>query len=57
MYAIDEVELLAGQLPRRQQRLVEAWAEVHIEELRDDWKRLQSGQAPYKIEPLRGEHG
>ena len=26
---IDPVELIAGSLPRRQQRLVEAWAELH----------------------------
>ena len=29
VYQIDPVELLAGSLPKRQQRLVEAWAELH----------------------------
>lgn len=47
------IELLAGSLPRRQQRLVEAWAELHEQELLDDWERLQSGQAPRPVEPLR----
>jgi hypothetical protein len=47
------IELLAGSLPRRQQRLVEAWAELHERELLDDWDRLQSGQAPLPVEPLR----
>jgi hypothetical protein len=29
VYAIDPVGVLAGSLPRRQHRLVEAWAELH----------------------------
>ena len=53
VYAIDPVELIAGSLPRRQQRLVEAWAELHQAELTADWNRLQVGQRPLPIEPLR----
>jgi len=29
IYGIDTLEAVAGALPRRQQRLVEAWAELH----------------------------
>jgi len=53
VYRIDPVELIAGSLPRRQQRLVEAWAELHQAELMADWERLQGGQRPLPIEPLR----
>ncbi len=53
VYAIDTIELIAGQLPRRQHRLVEAWAELHQRELLADWERLQSGQTPFKIDPLQ----
>lgn len=53
VFGIDSVELLAGSFPRRQQRLVEAWAELHQQELLQDWERLQSGQHPLPIEPLR----
>lgn len=53
IYGIDPAELLAGELPRRQQRLVEAWAELHQAELLADWQRLQSGQRPLPIDPLR----
>ncbi|MDE0030661.1 MAG: DUF4160 domain-containing protein [Deltaproteobacteria bacterium] len=53
VYAIDTIELIAGQLPRRQQRLVEAWAELHHEELLADWRRLQSGRMLLKIDPLQ----
>ena len=51
--AVDTVETIAGVLPRTQQRLVEAWAELHQAELLDDWQMLQSGRSPAKIEPLR----
>ena len=50
--AIDDVELIAGTLPRRQLRLVEAWAELHQHELRENWDRLQAGQVPRAIDPL-----
>jgi hypothetical protein len=53
IYSIDPVELVSGTLPKRQQRLVEAWAELHQSELQADWQRLQMGQRPLPIEPLR----
>lgn len=33
VYGLDPVELISGSLPLRQKRLVEAWAEMHREEL------------------------
>jgi len=36
-----------------QQRLVEAWAELHVTELSADWDLLQTGQSPLPIEPLK----
>ena len=50
--AWNTIEILAGQLPKRQQRLVEAWAELHQAELEADWQRLQAGQPPEPIAPL-----
>jgi len=32
-FAIDTVELIGGDLPQRQRRLVEAWAELHQPDL------------------------
>jgi len=52
VFSIDPVELLAGSLPRRQLRFVEAWAELHQVELAADWQLLQDGQTPQPIEPL-----
>jgi len=53
VYSIDPVELMAGQLPGRQRRLVEAWAELHQAELSADWQQLQQGASPFPIDPLR----
>jgi hypothetical protein len=38
-FSIDPIELIAGSLPRRQQRLAEAWTELHQQELLNDWER------------------
>lgn len=53
IFAIDTIELIGGSLSQRQQRLVEAWAEIHQTELMAAWDRLQGGHPPGKIEPLR----
>ena len=50
--SIEPVEVISGSLPRRQQRLVEAWAELHQQELLVDWERLQDGRSPFPIDPL-----
>ena len=46
-------ELLEGDIPKRQQRLVAAWTEIHREELEANWKLACERQPLYKIEPLR----
>lgn len=53
VYGIAPVELRAGMLPVRQRRLVEAWAELHQDDLLRDWELLQQGQRPRPIEPLK----
>lgn len=53
VFGIEPVELITGMLSKKQQRLVEAWAELHQEELKSDWLLLQKGQLPKPIEPLK----
>jgi hypothetical protein len=53
VYSIDVIELISGSLPKRQQRFVEAWAELHQAELLANWERLQTGRLPLPIEPLK----
>jgi len=49
---IDDGEILAGELPRKQLRLVQAWIELHRDELMADWELAVSGETPYRIDPL-----
>lgn len=53
VFGIDPVQIIGGALSLKERRLVEAWAELHQGELLEDWQRLQTGQLPYKIAPLR----
>jgi len=52
VFSNDNIEKLGGELPRREQRLVEAWAELHHDELVKSWELLQSGKLPLKIKAL-----
>ena len=49
---IGDGEVLSGELPRKQLRLVQAWVELHRDELTADWELAASGENPYKIDPL-----
>ncbi|MBX7232797.1 MAG: DUF4160 domain-containing protein [Caldilineales bacterium] len=51
--ALDTLETLEGELPRKQLRLVQAWAELRIDELWGDWKLAMNGETLYKIAPLQ----
>jgi hypothetical protein len=42
-----------GNLPRRAQGLVLDWAELHQDELLEDWRLCMDKQQPLPIEPLR----
>ena len=50
--SIEDGEVLAGELPRKQLRLVHAWIELHRDELQADWELAAAGENPYKINPL-----
>ena len=49
---IAEGDMLAGELPRKQLRLVQAWIELPRDELMADWELAASGELPYKIDLL-----
>ena len=52
-FAIADGECLAGDLPRPKVRLVQAWIEIHRDELLADWELAAAGETPYRIEPLK----
>jgi Domain of unknown function (DUF4160) len=53
VFGIPDGELLAGSLPTAKTRLVQAWIEIHRDDLTADWQLAVNGQHPHKIEPLR----
>ena len=44
--------VIKGGLPKRQLKLVLAWAEIHRDELMQDWELARAHQPLYKIAPL-----
>jgi Domain of unknown function (DUF4160) len=50
---IQTYELMEGELPPKQLRLVLAWIEIHKDELIADWELCQNGEKPFSIEPLK----
>jgi hypothetical protein len=53
VYSIPDGNLLEGNLPNAKERLVLAWIELRKEDLMADWQLAVSGQAVFKIEPLK----
>jgi hypothetical protein len=51
--SIDNCEIINGELPRKQAKLVTAWAELHKDELLADWQLAAQGELPFRIQPLR----
>ena len=50
--AIETMEVIEGKLPRRALGLVLDWAELHKEELRDNWNKGQEHRPLSPIQPL-----
>ena len=51
--AIPEGEVLEGTLKANKLRLVQAWIEIHREELMADWELASQGESIFKIDPLK----
>jgi len=50
---IDTLEVIESNLGRRQLRFVLAWAELHQDELSENWRRARAGETLQPVEPLR----
>jgi hypothetical protein len=50
---INSCEVIEGELPNKQRKLVLAWAELHKDELLADWNLVMNGEQPFKIQPLQ----
>lgn len=51
--AIPSGEILEGELKASRLKLVQAWIEIHQDELMADWELASQGQTVFKIEPLK----
>jgi hypothetical protein len=52
-FKIETCSIIEGNIPSRQRRLVEAWAEIHRDELMANWRLASEGEGPKAIDPLR----
>lgn len=51
--SIPDGEVLDGEIPQSKMKLLQAWVELHKDELMADWELAVAGEQPYKIDPLR----
>jgi hypothetical protein len=50
---IPDGTVLDGSIPNSKMKLLQAWIELHKDELMADWELAVAGEQPYKIDPLR----
>jgi hypothetical protein len=53
VFSIPDGEIIEGELKKNKTRLVQAWIEIHQEDLMADWELATIGQEIFKIEPLK----
>jgi len=46
-------DIIQGNLPNKQKKLVTAWVALHQDELLADWDLVMNGELPFKIQPLQ----
>ena len=51
--SIPDGDIIEGKIPSNKRKLVEAWIEIHKEDLIANWELAINGQNIFKIEPLR----
>jgi len=53
LMSIESGEIINGELPKKQLRLVQAWIELHRDELLENFEILRKGSPNFKkIDPL-----
>lgn len=51
--SIPEGIVLEGAVPNNKLKLIDAWIEIHKEELVADWELAIKGEQVFKIDPLK----
>lgn len=45
--------ILEGEIPKNRLKLLEAWMEIHHEDLEANWRLLSNGEQFFRIDPLK----
>ena len=53
VFSISDGEVLEGQLKINKRKLVQAWIEIHQDDLMADWQLASQGQMVFAIDPLK----
>lgn len=53
VYQIPDGNVLEGSLPSNKHKLVEAWIEIHKEDLMANWQLAVTGNKIFTIDPLK----
>ena len=51
--SISDGRVLAGDIPPKQIKMVQAWVEIHHDELLANWQLAVAGEQPFRIAPLQ----
>jgi shikimate kinase len=51
--SIPDGEALEGKMKSNKLRLVQAWIEIHQDEIMADWELASQGETVFKIDPLK----
>ncbi len=51
--AIPDGKILEGDIKSNKMKLIQAWIEIHQDELMADWELAASGETVFKIDPLK----
>ena len=46
-------DILEGSIPQNKLKLLEAWIEIHREDLEANWQLLSNGEAFFRVDPLK----
>lgn len=53
MVSIDKIELIRGNMPNKQLKIILGWASIHQEQLKENWYLASIGESLYSINPIK----
>ncbi len=53
LVSIEDLEVLEGNMPSKQLKMLLGWAAFHQDELRDNWELAKNQQELFAIDPMK----